>query len=467
MSISITGLILCIGMYPFIFLMYFLLKNEAESKNGIYYGVTVPKEYRGAPEVKEVATAYQKQMKRSLWAMLIAPIPSLFLPWESIVVAIWMLWMTVSIFIFFVPFGIANGKLKEVKREQKWQTEEVADMHIEIKAAGTIRRVKWYHFILQGVMSVILPVCVMTGDFGPRRAPLFIMLVTFAGITFLFWGMAAWQDRQKTQIISSDSDVNVNYSRAKKNLYKNLWVLCSWINVAYMVWMLFCVDEWGSFTPMFWWATGAYVVGTLLPVVWMVKRKIALDKTYEAKRNRVASEDNDENWIWGMVYYNPRDRHSMVEKRVGVGTTMNMATPGGKSMVVFLALTLLSLPIISIWIIMMEFTPIQLLVKNNSIVADHLRQECVISMPLIEEAELLTELPKMSRNSGTAMEKLRKGSWSVAEEGNCTVFLDPRNKVFLRIETPSRRYYLSGMNDEETRAVYDAVKAWQAQVSPK
>ena len=467
MSISITGLILCIGMYPFVFIMYVLLKNEAESKKGIYYGVTVPKEYRNEPEIKEITAVYHKQMKRCLWAMLIAPIPSLFLPWESIVVAIWMLWMTISIFIFFVPFGIANGKLKEVKHEKKWQTEETADTYIEIKSAGTIRRVKWYHFILQCVISVILPVWVMFGDFGARRAPLFIMILTFAGITFLFWGMAVWQDRQKTQIISSDSDVNVNYSRAKKNLYKNMWVLCSWINVAYMVWMLFCVDEWGAFTDMFWWATGAYVIGTILPVIWMVKKKAALDKAYETKKNRAANEDNDENWLWGMVYYNPRDRHSMVEKRVGVGTTMNMATPGGKTMVAILMLTLLSLPIISIWVIMLEFTPIQLLVKNDSIVADHLREEYTISMPAIEKAELLEELPKMSRNSGTAMENLRKGSWSVREEGNCSVFLDPRNEVFLYIETPSTRYYLSGYDDDETKEVYESIINWQEQVSEK
>ncbi len=467
MTISITGLILCICMYPFVLLMYVLLKNEAHSGKGIEFGVMVPKEYRKEPELAEITAVYNRQMKKILWLMLIFPIPSLFLPWESIVIAVWMLWMTVSIFIFFVPFGIANGKLKEVKREKKWHTEEVTDTQVEIKSAGLIRRVKWYDFILQSVTSVILPAWVIVGDFGPRRAPLLIMLLTFAGITFLFWGIAVWMDRQKTQIISSDSDVNVNYSRAKKNLYKNMWIFCSWINVAYMVWMLFCVDEWGSFTEMFWWATGAYVVGTVIPLVWMVKKKKSLDKTYETKRNMVPGEDNDENWIWGMMYYNPKDRHSMVEKRVGVGTTINMATTGGKAMVIFLMLTLLSLPAISIWIIMLEFTPIQLLADNEQIVGKQLRQEIVISMPSIEEAEILTELPKMSRNSGTAMETLRKGSWSVREEGKCTTFLNPQNEVFLRIETPSSRYYLSGGSDEETKAVYDAIQKWQQTVDEK
>lgn len=458
---SITGLILCICLYPFVLIMYVLLKNEAEPKNGIYYGVTLPKEHRREPEVEAITAEYRKQMKQSLWLMLVFPIPALFLPWDSIVIAVWMLWMTISIFIFFVPFGIANGKLKEVKREKGWQTEATSDIEVEMKSAGVIRRVKWYHFLLQCVISVILVVWVVVGDFGNRMQPLLIMMITFAGISFLFWGLAAWEDRKKTQIISSDSDVNVNYNRARKNQSKNFWVLCSWVNVIYMVWMLLCVDERGAFTQMLWWATGVYVAATVVLLIWLLKKKASLDKTYEAKRNRVTSEDNDENWIWGMLYYNPRDKHSMVEKRVGVGTSVNMATPVGKGFIIFAALSLLSLPIISIWVIMLEFTPIQLMTTGEQVAANHLREEFVISMPAIEEAKLLAELPKMSRNSGTAMEHLKKGSWNVTDEGNCTVFLNPQNELFLRIETPGRCYYLSGYDDEETRDVYEAIIEWQ------
>ncbi len=464
---SVTGLILCVCLYPFVLIMYVLVKNEAESKNGIYYGVTLPKEHRREPEVEAVTREYQKQMKRSLWLMLVFPIPALFLPWESIVIAIWMLWMTISIFIFFVPFGIANGKLKEVKSEKGWQETVVTDIEVEMKSAGVIRRVKWFHMLPQCVISVILVVWVVVGDYGLRRQPLLIMMLTFAGISFLFWAMAAWQDRQKTQIISSDSDVNVNYNRAKKNLFKNFWVVCSWINVIYMIWMLFCVNEWGQFTQMFGWATAAYIVATIVFVVWLIKKKAALDKVYDTRRNRLTSEDKDENWIWGMIYYNPRDKHSMVEKRVGVGTSVNMATPVGKGFAAFFAMTMLSLPIISIWIIMLEFTPIQLVANEGQVLANHLREELVISMPSIEEAELLTELPKMSRNSGTAMEMLKKGSWNVKDEGKCTVFLNPKNDLFLRIETPSRVFYLSGQGDEETEAVYEAIKTWQTQVDYK
>ena len=375
--------------------------------------------------------------------------------------------MTISIFIFFVPFGVANGKLKEIKKEKGWGKPENTDIEVEMKSAGRIRCVRWFHLFPQCVTSVILTVITGLRDLEGGKQALFIAMITFSVTVFLFWGLAVWMDRQKTQIISSDSDVNVNYSRAKKNLYKNFWVLCAWVTVFYMAWMMFCVDKSGAFTSMFWWATGVYMAATVGVLVRLIKKKTALDKLYEGKRNKMTCEDDDENWIWGMIYYNPRDRHSAVEKRVGIGTSINMATPVGKGFAAFFGLTMLSLPVISIWIILLEFTPIQLTVNENQIVATHIRNEYVISMPAVEKAELLSELPKMSRNSGTAMENLKKGSWSVTEEGNCTVFLDPRNEVFLRIETSAGRYYLSGYDDTETRMVYEAVKMWQEQRNVK
>ncbi|MBE5881602.1 MAG: hypothetical protein E7289_04800 [Lachnospiraceae bacterium] len=459
---SVTGLILTICLYPFILIMYVLLKNDAEPKNGLYYGVKLQKEYRKDEAVEEISAVYKKQMKRCLWIMMLAPLPALFIPWDSIVVAVWMVWLTVSIFIFFVPFAVANRKLKDLKEEKGWMEAKITDIRIEMKDAGRIRRVKWYHFFPQCLISTAIFVWTMVGDWGNRAQPLLIMSAGFAGISFLFWWLSAWEDRKKTQIISSDSDVNVNYNRAKKNQSKNFWVACAWVNVLYMVGMLFSVNEWGQFTDVFWWVNGAYVAVTVFLVVWLVKKKTALDKTYEDRRDMEMAEDDDDNWIWGLIYYNPKDRHSMIEKRVGIGTSINMATPTGKGFAIFCGLSLLSMPIISIWVMMLEFTPIQLVATQGEVQGNHLRQEYVIPMLNIEDAELLTELPKMSRNSGTAMETLKKGSWSVKEEeGSCSVFLNPKNSLFLRIETPSKVYYLSGDSDAETRTVYDAIMMYQ------
>ncbi|MBC5997629.1 hypothetical protein EAI30_12415 [Romboutsia ilealis] len=43
-----------------------------------------------------------------------------------------------------------------------------------------------------------------------------------------------------------------------------------------------------------------------------------------------SSEDDEKNWIFGMVYNNPNDPSFMVQKRFGIGWTINIGSPLGK-----------------------------------------------------------------------------------------------------------------------------------------
>ena len=58
------------------------------------------------------------------------------------------------------------------------------------------------------------------------------------------------------------------------------------------------------------------------------------------KTGRYGYEEEDDKWIrGGLIYYNPDDPAIFVEKRVGVGTTMNFANNWVK--VIFIAVLLL------------------------------------------------------------------------------------------------------------------------------
>ncbi len=453
------NLIMVVCLYPFVLIMYALLKNDAAPKKDWYFGVKLTKEQQKTTEVEEVCKTYNKQMRNWFIVLMLIPIPIIFIPWFSVFMSFWLGWMMVSIFVFFIPMGVANTKLKELKIEKGWKETRDIPVYVELKEAGNIRRVKWYHFLPQCLLSVVLLALSML--FCPEEKELIMGILqgSFAGVSFLFWLAAIWMDKQKTQIISSDSDVNINYSRAKKNLWKNLWVTCAWVNVAYMTCMLFALDEDGRFNAVFTVSTIVYIVVTFGLLLWLIRKLSSLDKTYQDKMNLDATEDED-HWIWGLIYFNPKDKHSMVEKRNGgMGVTVNMATPFGKGFVAVMILVLLQIPVLNVWILMLEFTPIQLSVEENKVMAEHLREEYVIPMISIKEAELLTELPNMSRNHGTSMEEVRKGSYRIKEEGkSCEVFLNPQNTMFIRIETSLETYYVSGFDDEETREVYEMIK---------
>ncbi len=459
-DVLIWGTVLTICMYPFVLIMYAVLKSEAITHKGLYYGVTLSKEQAKAPEIAEVSKQYNKQMKYTLIWLLVLPIPSLAIPWFSIWFVFWDLWFLYSMVGFFLPFFAANKRLKTLKEEKGWQTEEMPAVYVELKGAGTLRMVKSFHFWPQCVGSLVICVVTIILCSKGNRVSMGILQGTFAGITLLFWLAAVWLDKLKTQVISTNSDVNINYNRAKKRFWKSLWIICAWVNMFYMGLLLVLILQ-DTFHKYFLASSLIYSAIVLLLALWMLMKQANLEKKYKDKMD-IEAVDDDNYWLGGMFYYNPKDKHFSVEKRrgMGSGTTVNLAKPAVKVLAGIVLLMLLQMPIIGVWMVVSEFTPIELRVENNELVGEHIREEINIPLYSIKKAELLTERPKMSKNSGTAMETVYKGSFRVKEDkSSCEVFLDPRNEVFLRIETSMEVYYLSGFNDEETRQVYEAIKS--------
>lgn len=450
----VTNIILLVCVYPFVLFMYVLLKNMLTPKKGLWYGVSLTKEQADTPEVAKIAKTYNRQMRGGLAVIMLTPIPAVFIPWFSVFMIFWTIWLLAGVVAFFIPFANANTKLKELKREKGWKKNEETERIVEIKNAGTLHRVKWYHFLPQSVISLAVFVWALVHFYGDKMAALSITIGSFAFITLLFWLAAVWMDRQKTQVISTNSEINVNYARAKKNLWKNMWVVCAWVNTVYTVALLWMLDVEMKLTGFFMGATVAYTVVVLAVLVWVLKKKKKLDILYQDKMDMIQPDDDD-NWLWGMIYYNPRDKRSSVESRTGFGITTNMAKPAGKVLVGFLAVVMLQMVIVCAWVVLLEFTPILLEIEDKVLVASQINDDYSIPISIIQEVTLLEEKPKWEKISGTGMDNLQKGTFRIAEVGRCEVFLNPQNGLFIRFEAAGTTYYMSGYDDAETMAVYE------------
>ena len=455
---NVTGLILTICVYPFVMIMFFLLKNEMAPKRGIYCGVKLTKENVQTPEAENILADFRRSMKRDFVLLMLAPLPMLFIPWFSIFFTCWMLWLIIGIFLFFIPYARANKKLKELKLEKGWKKEIALQTAAEMKGAGKIRRVKWYQFAAPCLLSTVL-FLVSLFWFGKAGEPAYCMMTgSFFVITFLFWGIAVLMDRQSTQVVSMDSGVNINYARAKKNLWKNLWMACAWLNTAYLAGILLSFDKALCLTELFMWISAGYILFTIVLLIWVIRRKGRLDAAYFTESGTVETDDDD-CWIWGIFYCNPADKHAYVEKRGGIGTTMNFGTQKGRIAGVLLGLlggiSILSLPVICVWVILLEFVPIKLAVEDDRLIARQISVDYNLPAGLIQEIALLEELPRLERVSGTSMDTLKKGNYRVAKEGRCQVFLNPQNSIFIRLKVGETVYYLSGYDDAQTLAIYE------------
>ena len=461
-----VNMLMIVAMYPMMMIVCFVMYTSMKPKNGMVFGCRISVERMKDESLKEIERQWSVEMKRNIAITALLPIMAFLTPYASIQITIWTLWCFVMIVLLEYPFMKANAKVKEIKRGQGWYHPERTEAYVELKAAGEVRRVRGKTFFIPFLVSmvavgVVYGLCLTNNGLIKDKSYVIgfgTVILMFALLNLLLWALAQWVDRQKTEVISTQSDVNVNYARAKKNIWKDFWLQSSWATTVY-VWVcavsLILENRFDLAILIGSIVYSVVLLGLLFPVIKKLKE---VEKFYEKDRDICEEDDDDKYWIWGMLYCNPKDKHTMVSMRNGMGTTVNMATKAGKVWWIVSAIAMLSVPILCGWVIFEEFTPISLFVEENRVCAEHLKLEYELPIQEIETVTLMEELPSMSKSVGSAMPTLRKGTFRVKGTGErCRLFLNPKNEMFIRLETSDEIYYLSGTSDEETIEVYEKI----------
>ena len=452
----IMNIFFAVIMYPIVFVMYFLLRGAGDDNRAYCFGATLSNSQRQEGAVKQIAVEYKKSMKRDTIILAVIPVVCFFIPFMSIAMTIWFIWILAVCFTPMIHFAIANRKIQEVKLQMGWK-QEYEISYTDLKSVAVSKKVKLREFLPPILLSII-PIIISVVLFGEKDLwILAIMVAVFAVCTPLFYLCAVWSDRQKISVISCDSDTNINYARAKKQVWKNLWLISCWINTLFTWGML--LVAWQRQGAMRGIVIGAilYCIAIISVCMVQLKKLRQVDVAYADKKTLMNAEEDDRNWIFGMIYYNKNDKHFMVENRMGTGTSVNLANKAGLVTNIFAVFALLSIPILCIWMILVELTPISVTVENDTIICQQLSTEYEIPLSEITNYKVIEELPEMIKMNGIGMDNIYIGTFEVYREGTFETFLNPQNEMFLWIETEDEVYYVSGATDEMTEEVIAAV----------
>lgn len=462
MNINLTvNIILFICMYPALFILYFALICTGKASGKKLFGIRYSDDWLPAGEVRALENAFSRKLRKCLFIFMAIPFAAFLTPYFSVSYAIWVTWLLAAVVVFWLQCARNYGHLLQLKEERTGQTVLPEAAYYELKGAH-IRCVRWHDFIAPLLISLLAAILLFFISARKDSNPAISVLMIILAITNLsLYACALWMDRIKASVISGNSDVNVNYARATKKLWKQLWLANIWATTLFMVLILICLLSptytdalmsrillWGSI------AIGLIAMGSCIH---LMKRKRRIEEQYSDKADNpmnAAADEEEKHWIGGIFYYNPNDRHSFVNTKFGAGITCNMARPAGKIITSFAALALLTLPVSCIWLMLEEFTPLSLAVRNNVLVARHLGEDYSISLDSIENVTLFTELPKSTKLHGTNSSTLEKGLFRNSADGKVEEFLNPQNEVFLRIDTGDAIYYMSSRSDEETLEIY-------------
>jgi hypothetical protein len=194
-----------------------------------------------------------------------------------------------------------------------------------------------------------------------------------------------------------------------------------------------------------------------------VRRHVLLQKWLPTPLDRLLSHadgpvyvDGDEHWING-YYYNPEDRKTMVEKRIGTGFTANLATKSGKwNIYGVIAFVGIVFGLLIILFVRMDFATFQMVVGDTKVEMKAPIYNYEFSMNDIENITMVDSLPEhASRTNGAGTETYYLGNFNIEGYGSSKVYIYRNYPPFIVIELKDKTVFFNTKSAEETREYYE------------
>ena len=437
-------------------ILYVTMKNEVKAKKNIILGVTLPLEAREDARVQTVCREYIRRLGRLCLVLCLLTVPVLFCTWTSVAVFILCLWLIPAIALPMVLYGAANRKLMKLKAENRWysplgeKARAVVDLSAAMKAPFAVKKTQ---FILTGVLSLVhLLVCGWLYRSSEDLPFILSICGLFALMVWICGPACAFLIRRKVETVGTDTDLNIALTRVRREGWYHMWLLMAWSMLALQLLVPLSDSLWALLMLV--------VVTAVICVLALVIefRLRARQQALTAQSGQDAYTDEDEYWLFGQFYYNKNDAHVIVNNRVGTNTSVNLARPAGAAVMIVSALLILLMPLLGVWMIGEEISPIECTATADTLVVQQGMSTYTIETEDITHVEVLDDLPEISKRWGSNFSRLYKGSFRVEGYGTCEVLLDPGDDAFLLIEADGETYVFSFRGEEDVTALAEQLQ---------
>ena len=424
-----------------------VLVNDAKFKKNLAVGVTIPPEFQADADI----AAHLSRFRRQEWTLCVilaaAAIPCIFVQDFGQNMTLWSVWLLLVCVLPYVPYARCNLALKRLKAERGWRRAAAPRSEtVDLSAIPSYRWLSPWLFVLPLAVS-LLPLL--------WSAENWIVLLTDAACVVLFWLCYRFCYRKKSERVDENAELAKVLSQVRLHRWGRLWLVSAWMMAALN--LLFSLAAPDSLSGLC--ALGALMLLHIAYLLYTEFRLRALQAKLTAGDPTGALVDEDDRWIFGQFYYDPDDRHLIVNARTGLNTTVNLARPAGRFFMGFAALCLLGMLAVGPWMTSLDTRPVTLTATETELVSTYGSKETSIPRSEITEVVLLEELPEnLMRSNGTSMEHVMRGRYTARGFGGINLCLDPTAPPFLLISTTEKTYLLASRDPEQTRTVYDLLQ---------
>lgn len=438
-------------------ILYGIARNSARRQKGLLFGVTVPETALELPQVQVIIRRFKWETDLLALAMVVVYIPLFFLRTMWLLASIWIVLFYAAITVPYLPYLKAHKQMKQLKKEQGWAVTPPLRLRVvDTNTSETSLPEPIGLWTLIPPLAISLAPVFLPGQTAALRG----VVLSDALVIVVCWAAGRWTFRRKGEMVTADTALNQTLQRVRRAYWDRFWRFMLW-GCAGLNFLMGTVRS-----------AGIAVLGSLAFLLLLVggtlRMELRLRRTQERlTQGATALADEDDVWLLGSLYYNPADTRVMVAKRLGLGSTVNLATPVGKGTVAVLIAIIVGSLFVGPAMGVADSIPTELELRGSApavLVASHgKREKYTLSADRITDVQLRDSLPECSRTVGTGLDHYLEGDLYVTGEGQAYFCLDPTAAVFLRVEANGIVYWFTGDSAEETQAVANALEKGSAQ----
>lgn len=451
-------IILLIILYPFLFILHHFLRCTVYEQKETCFHMIIPKWLWKDTRLQQILITYQRRVRRNIIISAIMSLVVILTPSPSVSITLLYLWLLFTITVAFLPYGQANLEVRHLFVQLKYAKEEVPIP--DINPTNTI----WSSCYIKITIAIkiflgLYPILYVLYHLPSGKNVPSIMLLIFAlnilNLLILYIGYKV--EHMRPYPICIDKDMNETLLKIQKRHWRICFAILMDTNIIsiYVIFIFFqyLLDHHLLFL------LSTYLFLFLCHCLFARCTKIIIRKQRHLMSTvniEPAYSLENNNWIWGLFYYNPSDHRVFVRSNFISSISINYARKLGRILHYIGSFFLISGLFICIWTCFLEFTPLSLSMEDNQIIATQLRDEYFIPIEELEDVKLLEELPIQLVQSSFVF--VSKGIFKVDGYGNCTLFVHPSNTYYIYLRTTNQKQYiLSSSDDEETLSFYDQI----------
>ena len=426
--------------------MYITGNAAAKINNNVILGTTLPHDKLESEEVQSIIKRYKKANLIYSFIVIVLYIPCFLLESK---ISLWLyyilLWCIIIIYGQTVVYKRYFNELQELKKNNDWYVVKNNIIRIDTKAIMEKNKMVisplWF---ISTIIVYIIAVIIKIDTF-------YILSMMIASlICFIMYYIYT---KKRIVVYTKDTDKNILCNYVSRRIYSILWVLISFVI---------------SINTLFYKCSESIFL--LLIIISLITILGAIIYSYNKvrdKQNSILSSVNEEiitdnDMYYGAMFYNnPHDSRVMVEKRNGIGLTVNIGNKKGKVFIIAISILILAMLAPCIYLVdQLDNAGFTMNVIGHNINIEAPLYNINFTSEDIEEVSMIkySDIEDIRRTNGASTDYVNLGNFKVKGYGSCKVYVYRYVDDVVVIKLKDKYIFVNGKTEEETNSYYKMIK---------